>query len=109
MAMPTPIIRFAYVCGANEIAQNTFCTSYSYDDNCTNPAVAWKDGAKTGVDGLTDLRVLSADGVSTDNPATNYILGQVNELNLGFDQDQGDALDNIKWVCRGQIKPIRIG
>ncbi len=82
----------AAVCGDNVQAKMTFCTRFSYDNNCTdNAAVEWKDTAVLD-DGVT---VLSADGVSTDNPATNYILGQINELNLGFDQSQVSSLANI--------------
>ncbi|MCA8834950.1 MAG: hypothetical protein K8953_07665, partial [Proteobacteria bacterium] len=85
------------------VARGTFCTEFSYNNNCVdNAAVKWKDTAKTGADGLTDLDVLSADGVSTDNPATNYILGQIDELNLGF--DQAVVPNTITGFQKGDLK-----
>ncbi|MCA8834931.1 MAG: hypothetical protein K8953_07565, partial [Proteobacteria bacterium] len=85
------------------VARGTFCTTFSYNDNCVdNPAVAWKDNAKTGADGLTDLDVLSADGVAETNPVTNYILGQIDELNLGFDQT--NVPNTITGFEKGDLK-----
>ncbi len=76
------------------VARGTFCTEFSYNNNCTdNAAVKWKDTAvdKDGSPGLNVLSAGDADGITNtaideNNPVTNYILGQTNGLNLGFDQ-----------------------
>ncbi|MGU9962825.1 MAG: beta strand repeat-containing protein [Candidatus Halichondribacter symbioticus] len=76
------------------VARGTFCTEFSYNNNCIdNAAVKWKDTAldKDGEPGLNVLSAGDADGITNtaideNNPVTNYILGQTDGLNLGFDQ-----------------------